>query len=62
MPRTWPGRRLAFAISEIGIDEVLLANTERSVVAASVSASTLRFSSTSSNTASITSSVRRKPE
>jgi hypothetical protein len=61
MPRTREGRRASRAISPIGSEEVLLANTHSSGVSASVSASTLRFSSTSSKTASITRSAWRKP-
>ena len=61
MPSTRPGRRLPRAISPIGIDEVLLAKTAASGITPSTSASTRRFSSRSSNTASITRSARAKP-
>jgi hypothetical protein len=48
-------------MSPMGSEEVLLAKTQSEWVAASTSASTCRFSSRSSNTASITRSARRKP-
>ncbi len=61
IPSTCAGRRQPRAISPIGIEDVLLAKTQSSRVTASVSASTRRFSSRSSNTASITSPARLKP-
>ena len=62
MPSTRDGRAQPFAISPMGMAEVLLAKTHSSRVLASVSARTRRFSSRSSKTASITRSTRRKPE
>ena len=62
IPSTRDGRFDEAAISAMGSDEVLLANTQVSRVAASTSARTFRFSSRSSNTASITRSARLKPE
>ncbi len=62
IPSTWAGRRHPFAISPIGIEDVLLAKTHSSRVAASVSASTRRLRSRSSKTASMTRPARRKPE
>ena len=61
MPRTREGRRESRAISAMGRDEVLLANTQSSRVAASTSASTRRLRARSSKTASMTTSARRKP-
>ena len=62
MPSTRDGRRESFAISPMGSEDVLLANTQSSRVAASTSPSTLRLRARSSKTASITRSARRKPE
>ena len=61
MPRTREGRRASRPMSPMGSEEVLLAKTHDSWVTASVSASTFRFTSRSSNTASMTRSARRNP-
>ena len=61
MPSTREGRQESFAMSPMGSDEVLLANTQSLPVAASTSASTLRLRSRSSKTASITRSACLKP-
>ena len=54
MPRTRAGRQESRAMSPMGRDDVLLANTQSFRVAASTSASTRRLRSRSSNTASMT--------
>ncbi len=61
MPSTRSGRAASTAMSRMGIVEVLLAKMASGRVAFSTSASTRRFSSSSSKTASITRSAREKP-